>query len=401
LKISTHATLDILGKVTFAAYFVFMLGFFFIPNAVDQYKLYSVAVFIPALALLPRMARRIGADRLLLAILAYLLWMLLSSFWSETFVAEDFFKTLRLVAYLVVFVLLTAYAANRDPVLFARGTGALSLAAAVAAIISMPLWYADHAFADSRIIGMGTLDNPNPSSFAYGFFALLSCQLALTNDTALGRRLFILATLVLGGFVVLTRSNTGILATILSIALLLLLHHRGRVLLLVSGALVACGAVIFLAYSVGILDSPMDSGLSQRIPIWETVIGQIERAPLIGNGYQKHLLLYADGSADVANYAHCALLASFRDGGLVGVSLHLLVLGIALGTAARCFREAADPAFLAYLLFGFICMLADTDQLVTRPRELWIIFWLPLAVMIAWRVNRQRLQAASGNESVE
>jgi len=390
-----------LGKVTFGTYFAFMLGFFFIPNAVDQYKFYSLAVFIPALALLPRMARRIGSDRLLLAILAYLLWMLLSSFWSEPFVAGDFFKTLRLVAYLVVFVLLTAYAANRNPVLFARGAGALSLAAAVAAIVSVPLWYAHQPFPDSRIIGMGTLDNPNPSSFAYGFFALLSCQLALGHDTVTRRRLFILGTLVLGGFVVLTRSNTGILATVLSIALLLLLHHRGRLLYLATGILVACGAIMFLAYSIGILDSPMDSGLSQRIPIWQTVIGQIEQAPLIGNGYQKHLLIHADGSPELANYAHSALLASFRDGGLIGVGLHLLVLGIALVTAVRHFRQDADPVFLAYLLFGFVCMLADTDQLVTRPRELWIIFWLPLAVMIAWRVSRQRRQAVSGNESVE
>lgn len=401
MKTSSDKTLAILTKVTFGTYCVFMLGFFFIPNAVDQYKFYSVAVFVPALALLPRIAKSLGPDRLLVAIAAYLLWMLLSSFWSEAFVIGEFFGTLRLMAYLVVFILLTSYAASQNPALFNRGVAMLSLAAAVAAIVSVPLWYANQPFPDSRIVGMGTLDNPNPSAFAYGFFALLSCHLVFTHDTATGRTLFILGTLALCGFVILTKSNTGILATGLSITLLLLLHHGGRLLHLTAGVLLACGAALFLAYSIGVLDKPMDDGLAQRIPIWKTVIGQIEQAPLIGHGYQKQLLLNADGSPDVANYAHSALLASFRDGGLIAVVLHLSVLGIALVTAVRRIRQDGDPAFLAYLLFGFICMLADTDQLITRPRELWIIFWWPLAMMIADRVSRQALQSGSENEPAE
>jgi hypothetical protein len=401
LNTSGDKIVAILGKVAFSTYWVFMLGFFFIPNAVDQYKFYSVAVFIPALALLVQIARSLGPDRLLLAIAAYLLWMLLSSFWSEAFVAADFLKTLRLIAYLMVFVLLTSYAASQNPVWFDRGVAMLSLTAAIAAIVSVPLWYASQPFPASRLVGIGTLDNPNPSSFAYGFFALLCCHLALSHSGATVRGLFILGTLVLSGFVVLTQSNTGILATFLSLALLLLLRHRGRLPHMTTGIVVACGAAAFLAYSIGVLDQPMDTGLSERIPIWQTVIGQIEQALLIGHGFQKALLLDANGAADVANYAHSALLASFRDGGLIAIALHISVLGIALVTALRRCRQDGDPAFLAYLLFGFICMLADTDQLVTRPRELWIIFWWPLAMIIAYRVSQRASPAGSGNEPTE
>ena len=277
----------------------------------------------------------------------------------------------------------------------------LRMAATLAALISIPLWYSSHSFPDSRIIGIGTLENPNPSAFVYGFFAVISCQLALGYDTLWLKLIFTLSALLLTAFVFLTQSNTGILATTSSIALLLLLHHGGRLLHLAGGAIAAFAALLFLFYSLGILEKPMDGGFSQRIPIWEKVIDQIEQAPLIGHGHQKQVLLDAKGTPDTANYAHSALLASFRDGGLVAIVLHLLILATALASAAGIYRQNKDPVYFAYLLFGFICMLADTDQLITRPRELWIIFWWPLAMIIAARIVQRNIENGSGDKATE
>ena len=39
--------------------------------------------------------------------------------------------------------------------------------------------------------------------------------------------------------------------------------------------------------------------------------------------------------------------------------------------------------YLCLFLFGLVCVLVDTDQIVTRPRELWVILWLPLACLMA------------------
>ncbi len=392
----TNLTWIVLGT-----YIVFMLGFFFIPNAVDQYKLYGLAVFLPALALLPRMIKTSGLDRLLLLIVVYLVWMLLSSLWSESFSLEEFLKTLKLVAYIVVFILLTTYIATQKPVISERSIALLVIAATLAALISIPLWYSSHSFPDSRIIGIGTLENPNPSAFVYGFFAVVGCQLALGYNKLWLKLIFTLSALLLTGFVFLTQSNTGILATVSSIALLLLMRHGGRLLHIAGGVFAAFATLLFMSYSLGVLEQPMDAGLSQRIPIWEKVVGQIEQAPLIGHGYQKQVLLDAKGAPDTANYAHSALLASFRDGGLVAVTLHFLILTIAVVSAGRVYCRNKDPVYFAYLLFGFICMLADTDQLITRPRELWIIFWWPLAMIIASRRVQRIIENGSGNKSAE
>jgi O-antigen ligase len=313
--------------------------------------------------------------------------MLIASSWSATFAVPEFLATLRLALYILAFILLSAYALRKKPAVCAHVIELMCVAAALAAAISIPLWYAEHPFPASRIIGIGTLENSNPSAFVYGFFALLSCHLALRRGRLALRLLFLLCTLVLGGYVALTQSNTGILATVTAIALLLLLRGTGTHRYRIGGILITGGSLAFLAWSVGILDRPMDSGLSQRIPIWQAVIAQIEQAPLVGNGYQKQLFPDAQGAPGAASYAHSALLASARDGGLVALALHLLILGTALVTAVRYFRQHNDPVYLAYLLFGFLCMLVDTDQLITRPRELWVIFWWPLAALVAVRLR--------------
>jgi len=377
------------SRLVFAAYFLFMLGFFFIPNAVDENKLFVVAVFIPALLLLPRMLKTLGCDHLLLLIVAYLLWMLLSSFWSESFSLHVFFKTLGRASYIAIFVILTAYIAVQKAVIAETYIGLLGISATIAAIISVPLWYSSQPFPDSRVIGIGILNNPNPSAFFFGFFAILCCKRALEYDRLSLRLIFSFCTVILVAFVFLTQSNTGILATVFSIALLLILHNGSRLLHVVSGLFVAAGALFFLCYSMGILEHPLDVGLSARIPIWEKVIEQIELAPLIGHGYQKQVLLDEQGAPDVANYAHNALLASYRDGGVIAAILHLLILATAFVSAVRVYTQNKDPVYLAYLLFGFICMLVDTDQLITRPRELWIIFWWPLAMILARRIPQQ------------
>jgi O-antigen ligase len=394
------APLTTLSRAVLATYFLFMLGFFFIPNAVTQYKFYSIAVFIPALPLLPRILKTSDRDPLFLLIVVYLLWMVLSSFWSETFSPEEFFKTLRLAAYIIMFILLTTYIFSQKPAVSESLVALLGIAAAVAAVISVPLWYSNQPFPASRIVGMGTLDNPNPSSFVYGFFAVICFHLALTHDRLVLRLAFSLSTLLLVAFVFLTQSNTGILATVSSIALLLLLRHGGRVLYMIGGISLAIGTLLFLSISMGILDKPMDRGLENRIPIWEKVIDQIGQAPLIGHGYQKQLLLDEQGAPDDANYAHNAILASIRDGGLIAATLHLLILATALVTAGKIYKLHKDPAFFTYLLFGFICMLADTDQLITRPRELWIIFWWPLAMIIASRSVLRAVEGVSRDQPV-
>ncbi len=369
-------------------YTLFLTGFFLIQNAVDLYKFYSVALFLPGLfALRPALAKT-GRNTLFYAILAYLVYMLLTSFWSVDFSASELFDDARLAAYILVFLLIAVLISAQDRKLFENIIRLTAVCAGLAAVVSIALWYTKYPAPRPRLTGIGIIDNPNPSAFAYGFFAILNGYYALQSGWPGGRMIFFSLCTMLLFLVLLTGSNTGILATASAIALLLVLHQHSHKLLLAGGVLAGVAAVLYLLWSLGLLSSPVDAGFSQRLPVWHTVLNQWLAAPVFGNGYQAELLLTPAGDRDIANWAHNALLATLRDGGITGLILHLLVLGSAARAAARFTAEYRDPIYLVLLLFGFICMTADTNQLITRPMELWIIFWLPLAMILARETAR-------------
>jgi len=372
------------------SYTLFLTGFYYIPNAVDQYKFYSIAVFLPGLFVISPVLRTLKNNILWHAILAYLIYMLLTSMWSVDFSAIQLFHDARLVAYILMFILLTVFIFQRDSKQLDTIIRLTCISASFAAVISVFQWYSNHPFPSSRLIGIGITENPNPSAFIYGFFAVFTCYYALRTSFIKVRLAFALLCVALLIFVLLTGSKTGALATASAIALLLVFHTRHHILLLAGSVLACVGVVVYLLWFLGILSSPADYGFISRHTIWGNVLDQGLTAPLFGNGFQKELLVTPSGELAGESYAHNTFLASFRDGGITGLLLYLFIMGTAIRIAVQHIRKHKDPIYLTLLAFGLICMSADTDQLITRPRELWIIFWLPLALLVGQRLTEAR-----------
>ncbi|GMQ89532.1 MAG: O-antigen ligase family protein [Gammaproteobacteria bacterium] len=383
-EISFHgkALLNLYGYLALA-YSLFLVGYFVVPNGGDLYKFYSVAVFLPGLFAVKTVFRELRGNGLWYSILAYLVYMLLTSFWSIDFSGKEFFIDSRLAVYIVMFLLVTILISARDQKLFENIIRLICISAGVAALISIALWYTKYPLPRPRLVGIGIIDNQNPSAFVYGFFAVLNLYYALRSRNPWVRTAFSFLCIALLTFVYLTESNTGILATVTSVSLLLALYKHNHRLLVAASILGAVTAILYLLWSLGLLSDPTDSGFSERLRVWQLVLNQWLEAPVFGNGYQSEILLTPSGGKDVANWAHNALLATLRDGGVTGLILHLLILATATRAALRLARKYGDPIYLILIVFGFICMTADTDLLITRPRELWIIFWLPLAMILA------------------
>ncbi|MFC1773030.1 O-antigen ligase family protein [Pseudomonadota bacterium] len=389
-------------------YGMFMAGFFFIPNAVDQYKFFSVAVFVPLLFIARDLLVPMKRNTLWMLTAAYLAWMLTTSFWSADFSWLEFFKTFRLALYILAFILLTAYLQTTKPEMFRKILVTICFSAGVAALISIPIWYTQHTFPDSsllgigypdsRLVGIGTLENTNTSSYLYGLHALFSIYLGLHSGKRPLKLLLYINSVILLCFVFLTQSKTGILASTGTIAILLLAgKHFNNTALKVVGTLTLAFTLLFLSYSMGMLNKPLDHGMSTRMVIWQAVLVRIQEAPIIGNGYQKPPRSNPNDNLEPPYYTHNTLLGTLRDGGLIGGLLYVWILFYAGHIGIKAYRDTGDPFYLACLLFGVTCMLTDTDEVITRPRELWIIFWLPLAILIAR--NSQRANSRSTNPS--
>jgi uncharacterized protein (DUF983 family) len=59
------------------------------------------------------------------------------------------------------------------------------------------------------------------------------------------------------------------------------------------------------------------------------------------------------------------------------------VYGLALRAGLKMASKKYDPLYLCLFIFGFIIVMVSMDQILTRPRELWLVLWLPLACLIA------------------
>lgn len=374
-----------LANVLFCTYALFLAGFYFVPNAVDLYKYYIAAVFLPAVFLLRAALPAAWRSTIFRALTLYLAYLLASSLWSAELDPALLWRDARYIAYIWVFVLVSAHFLRTAPVLSARLLEVVALvagASALLAILFLHPWGSFPALPQERMVGYGIIDNPNPSAFIYGLAGLVALHSAMARRGSAAGYLFGCAGLVLWLFVICTQSNTGLLA-LLGASALLFAGGRTRGGAAAAGVVLLGAAALFLAWSLGLLGNPADAGFSERIPIWRHCLALWRDAPLFGQGLQKVIVLGPGGNESILNYAHSLFLANLRDGGVVGLALLLLVLGLALRTGLRDALAGRGALYFAMLCFGGVVVIGDVDQAVTRPRELWLILWLPLACLIA------------------
>lgn len=379
-----------LSNVVFVTYSLFLAGFYFVPNAVDNYKFYIAAVFLPGLFLLPRVLKLCWSSRIWLSLLAYLGYMLLSSLWSADFSLAALWRDVRYTAYILAFILLTIYWFERNSQLPDALMEAITLVAIVAAAVSLIAFQGLGLLSmatEHRLVGLGITDNPNPSAFVYGFFGVIALDYLRRHWGEKLAYVYAAGVLVIILFVIQTQSNTGLLALAAGCALLFLFERRPASASLIIALCLGAAAAIYLAWVLGFLSATTDTGLMNRLPIWGHILEQWKAAPIFGYGYQPTHILWPDGTPSTLNYAHSGFLSTLRDGGLVGLVLLLVVYGFALRTAFHMVSTSRRARYLCLLIFGLVCVLVDSDQMVTRPRELWVIFWLPLACLVAYELG--------------
>lgn len=384
-----------LTNAVFALYALLLAGFYFVPNAVDLYKFYVFAVFLPGVLLARAALRDTWRSAIFRALTLYLAYLLASSLWSAGFDAGLFWRDARYLAYIWGFVLLTTHFLRAAPAQGERLLVAVTLVAGASALLAVVVLHPWSNPADApRMVGFGITDNPNPSAFVYGLAGVMALHGAIAHrGSALGHALAA-ATAALWAFVVLTQSNTGLLA-LLGGSAMLFTGSRGQDRRAVAGVVFLGAAALFLAWSLGLLGSPADSGFNERIPIWRHCLQLWRDAPLFGQGLQKVIILAPGGNEAMLNYAHSLFLANLRDGGLAGLALLLLVLGLALRTGLASALAGRGALYLGMFCFGLIVCSGDIDQAVTRPRELWIILWLPLGCLCAQELAGRQSNSAA------
>ena len=122
-----------------------------------------------------------------------MLYLLLSGLWSDPLDWYRWGQKFTISIYLLGFITITHFLVRWNRDLYERMLQLCTLIAAVAALISLVVFYRENPFPSARLEGIGSLTNVNEFSNMYGVFALLAVEFARKAQNLPYRALFLLA----------------------------------------------------------------------------------------------------------------------------------------------------------------------------------------------------------------
>ncbi|MDO9622577.1 MAG: O-antigen ligase family protein [Pseudomonas sp.] len=367
-------------------FIVLLIGLAVLPERSLYHKLFYALIAIPtlfALAMRPLASKALWFNPVIITFLMFSFWALLSTSWSDT--DASFGSLLKRPLYILMLFAACA-------LIGLQSNQRLALSTLLAALLMLPITgYSLAVFISSwipgdRLIGGGALDNPLLSSHLFGFFCTLWLALSMTLSPRQSWAAFS-AALLMGFALLATGSRTPLAATALVCAWLILACWNKR-----SIWLLASGALGFLALVLLYPESLSNRGLSYRPELWAGTLSKISQQPWQGFGFGAHLEILIADLAMAFSEPHNFALGVLYYTGIVGLTLWLAIHGIAL---LQCWRHRSDALFIvcgALLVYGIGAGLTEGGGILPRPKEHWLITWIPLALIAALSIRTRQAQ---------
>jgi O-antigen ligase len=360
------------GMVYF--YTVFIAGYFLLPMASGHRRLYYILV-LPAVLLLWRELTNFYRGNVLSALLLlYAAYMVTSLLWTADFEPVAALEAAGYAVSVMTFCFISGYLWIEQAARMDRLAHRATWLAAAAALVSIVAWYISNPFPMSRLEPLGAMHHQNKAASAYGIFLVLCMHYVFTERGRENRLVYCALAAILLSLVVFTQSRTALAGV--CVGLLILIGYRA---LAIAGVGVA--ALWGLMAANPRFWENRVGDYSFRPGIWEQVLESMQGNWWFGYGYLVDPRVSA--YKQVFDHAHNSYLATLRDGGLVGLALLVAILAVALHWAWGLYRERGERIYLALILYGMTSIAMDYDRLLVHPKEIWLFFWLPVALIMA------------------
>ncbi|WP_367255626.1 O-antigen ligase family protein [Pseudomonas sp. stari2] len=364
-------------------YFLLLCALFFLPGRSLHHKLFYGLFSIPALIALclrPREFKEMLREPLILALLVFVAWALLSLCWGphDESVSGMLKPPLHTLLLFVGCYLLVRYRADiLSPLLFV---------AAVVALIATTCFlipFVHHYDPNARLIGGGAFDNPLLSSHLFGFFCSYWLSISMSCRHARLLWLSMPAMLIMFAAVIATGSRTPLVALTMAACWLAFICWNRR-------SLVMLGALATVGITVATLFSKMitERGDSYRFEIWQIALQRISEHPWIGHGYGADLAI-DPGVGYNFQEPHSFVLGVLYYVGILGLLPWLFFL---LWGLLSSWRQRVQPLLIiasTWLIFGIGAGLTEGGGIISRPKEHWFLLWIPLALIAALIINQR------------
>ena len=354
----------------------------------------AASFFTYLLALLVFASHRVWLDlarnELFILVVALLLYLSLSVFWSEPWTLRDFASMLVRTLLVSSFIIALALVQLRGQVqLWLRRVMVLVGGGAVTVAVANYLIWPP---VGGRLNGLGQLDTHVVAALVYGFVSILALQVCL-RETALLWRIPAGATILIATYAIYASdSRNAMLSYALGCCVLLLAEKIRERDLFRSGVImvgmIAAIALVFLFSNETTRALLLPRGTSFRPEIWDLAITRIFDGHAwfgLGISTDNNFVLPEDV---IILHPHNLYLSVLYQGGFVALGIFMLVLWRTLHELRLAYEEADAKLALGILGLALPAYMLDGHELLDKIGSIWFLVWLPVAIAVGLRWSR-------------
>lgn len=224
----------------------------------------------------------------------------------------------------------------------------------------------------SKMVGWGE-DSPITSAVNLGVIALAAWWIFPDSrwSSKVLLALLIMACVILIFF---TKSRGPLLALVAVIFAIAMLRKTRSDWQLIALLGVLVGGV-FVFSNVGEVAFARAAAPNYRLEIWLESLQQIRESWIFGQGFGTSANIPIDTSAGIVTHSHSSFLEMVRVGGVVGGGLFIWMLWL---LTRHALQQPISFFYLAWFVFGILCLATDGRLLLRGPSSEWFEFWIPL-----------------------
>ena len=424
--------IDTTGKTLLYAFlpfgmFVFLTGKILLPGSSSHIAQTYIWLMLPTLIFCLVCGKKFfhgyRISLLDISIGGFLVLNMLSFFWSST--DHEFGRYYKDALYITLFLFAISALVRSSRLNLGLVFEFSSIVVAIGAGLSLYYHFVLNDFTiqfrQHRIYNMGpwefgNFNNPIPAALFFAPFAIiLFLRFLEARQQPVRQALLLVGMVTIQSYVVMTgsrgpifamltgylalivlrksRSSLSLGATLFSLILILgtsngmfkinLMPLQSAAQMPVSGLIPATAGASFREKpSVEKFENYLDEKFSYRGTIWLGTIEKSIEAPWFGHGINARIAIPYYNNRHTALHAHNLYIQIFYETGVAGLSLFLLMTVLAL---KLCWQHRLNPTAqmaTGLFVFGLLGFLADVHKIFNKPDTFWILYWLPMGMII-------------------
>lgn len=219
-------------------------------------------------------------------------------------------------------------------------------------------------------------DSPITSAINLGVFCLAAWW--LLPDCKIHSKLILVFLIAVCMVLMFFTKSRGPLLSLGIVLFLISFFRRTRTDCILLAVLTCSIGGLLVFSNIGEVASARVAAPNYRLEIWNQAFQQIREGWLFGHGFGASADIPIGTRGTVVTHSHSSYMEVLRVGGVVGAGLFIAALWT---LSRRALKRPTESFFLAWLLFGMLCLATDGRLILRGPSSEWFEFWVPLFLL--------------------